>query len=331
MLKFKDLPEPMGEFELIQRYFRRTIKNRQDVVVGIGDDCAVVTVPQDKRLVMSLDTLVAGVHFFSDMPPEDLGYRALAVCLSDLAAMGAEPAWVTLGLTLPKADPQWLEAFSKGFFSLADRYNLQLIGGDTTQGALSITCQVHGFVPMGNVILRRGAKPGDHIFVTGDLGGAALALDWLSQDKAPLLEQYPEVKQRFYRPQPQIEAGCILCDYASSAIDISDGLAADLTHLLETDQLGARVYIEQIPINKALKKFFSNKRAQNFALTTGDDYQLCFTMENDSHQLKALMDKLPVQITCIGSITESGGLTILDSQSNNWQLPTQGYQHFSAQ
>ncbi|MGD8630613.1 MAG: thiamine-phosphate kinase, partial [Gammaproteobacteria bacterium] len=232
------------EFDIIGRYFRRQPVKRKDVLTGIGDDAAVLHLPVDRELLLCIDTLVAGVHFPAGTPAAAIGHKALAVNLSDLAAMGAEAAWATLALTLPEPDPVWLEAFSGGFFALAGRHRVQLVGGDTTRGPLTVTVQAHGFAPQGQALRRTGARPGDRIYVTGTLGDAGLALHLRDAAAA-------ELRVRLDYPEPRLDAGSLLRGLASAVIDISDGLLADLGHLLEDKGLGASLQVDGLPRSRA--------------------------------------------------------------------------------
>jgi thiamine-monophosphate kinase len=318
---------PLGEFDLIHRYFERPIEQRQDVIVGIGDDGAVVRVPPGVELVLTSDTLVAGVHFSEDIPPEDLGYRALAVNLSDLAAMGARPAWATMALTLPQAEEAWLAAFAQGFFELAQRFSVALIGGDLTRGPLSITVQMHGFVPEGRALRRSGAQAGHYIYVTGTLGDAALAL---TPRLAELTDTYrPYLLGRLYRPSPRISEGMILRAIASSAIDISDGLVADLGHILETSHVGAVLEVDRLPLSTALQKIKDKKYGWELALTGGDDYELCFTLPPE-HQavLESKRSDFACTVSCIGRIEVERGLRCIEHDGTPYIPQGAGYRHF---
>lgn len=318
---------PLGEFDLIHRYFERPIEQRQDVIVGIGDDGAVVRVPPGMELVLTSDTLVAGVHFSEDIPPEDLGYRALAVNLSDLAAMGARPAWATMALTLPQAEEAWLAAFAQGFFELAQRFSVALIGGDLTRGPLSITMQLHGFVPEGRALRRSGAQAGHYIYVTGTLGDAALAL---TPRLAELTDTYrPYLLGRLYRPSPRILEGLILRPIASSAIDISDGLIADLGHILETSHVGAVLEVDRLPLSTALQKIKDKKYGWELALTGGDDYELCFTVPPE-HQavLESKRSDFACTVSCIGRIEAERGLRCIEHDGTPYLPQGAGYRHF---
>lgn len=318
---------PLGEFDLIHRYFERPVEQRQDVIVGIGDDGAVVRVPPGVELVLTSDTLVAGVHFSEDIPPEDLGYRALAVNLSDLAAMGARPAWATMALTLPQAEEAWLAAFAQGFFELAQRFSVALIGGDLTRGPLSITVQLHGFVPEGRALRRSGAQAGHYIYVTGTLGDAALAL---TPRLAELTDTYrPYLLGRLYRPSPRISEGMILRAIASSAIDISDGLIADLGHILEASHVSAVLEVDRLPLSTALQKIKDKKYGWELALTGGDDYELCFTLPPE-HQavLESKRSDFACIVSCIGRIEAERGLRCIEHDGMPYIPQGAGYRHF---
>ncbi len=320
----------MNEFELIAHYFaeQKQVK-RPDVILGIGDDCAILEVPKDQQLLMSMDTLVNGVHFPVNTSAYDIGYKALAVNLSDLAAMGATPAWFSLALTLPVLDKDWLSGFSEGLFALAQEFKVQLVGGDTTRGPLSITIQVHGFTPRGKVITRKGAKAGDLIYVSNSLGDAGLALQHiLSQVNLPS-SVFSSVLEQLNRPFPRIKEGLILADYATAMIDISDGLIADLDHILKQSKVGALVDVNTLPLSLELKQSLDFSAAVNLALTAGDDYELCFTIPADKkEQVEMHMDHEGYKIHCIGTITANEHL-VLHLGEQVWDKGSlQGYTHF---
>jgi thiamine-monophosphate kinase len=318
---------PLGEFDLIHRYFERPIEQRQDIIVGIGDDGAVVRVPPRVELVLTSDTLVAGVHFSEDIPPEDLGYKALAVNLSDLAAMGARPAWAMMALTLPQAEEAWLAAFAQGFFELAQRFSVVLIGGDLTRGPLSITVQMHGFVPEGRALRRSGAQAGHYIYVTGTLGDAALAL---TPRLAELTDTYrPYLLGRLYRPSPRVSEGMILQAIASSAIDISDGLVADLGHILEASHVGAVLEVDRLPLSAALEEIKDRRYGWELALAGGDDYELCFTVPPE-HQavLESKCSDFACTVSCIGRIEAERGLRCIEHDGTPYIPQSAGYRHF---
>ena len=316
------------EFDIIRRYFTRQDSDRRDVIAGIGDDAALLQVPAGMELVVCMDTLVDGVHFPEGTPAAAIGHKALAVNLSDLAAMGAEPAWATLSLTMPESDPDWLAAFSRGFFELAERYQLQLVGGDTTQGPLAVTVQAHGFVPQGRALRRQGAQAGDHIYVTGTLGDAGLALQLAGDAGA-------ELQQRLDYPEARLAAGQALRGIASAAIDISDGLLADLGHLLENNQLGAALSIDDLPRSAAFTSTVARCGADagmlfhDLPLSAGDDYELCFTVPE---ALLPRLETVQVQLACtcthIGVIEKKAGIRCYATGGKNYEPATDGYRHF---
>ncbi len=308
----------LAEFDLIRRYFEhppRRANNR----LGVGDDCALLSIPAGYQLAMTTDTMVENVHFFADVEPEALGHKLLAVNLSDLAAMGAEPLAVTLALTLPKVDESWLQAFSRGFLALADEFNVDLMGGDTTSGPLTLTVQAMGLLPEGAALLRSGARPGDLIYVTGPLGNAGLGLkirqDYVCDNPSVALE-------RFDRPSPRIAEGMALRGIASACIDISDGLASDLGHILEKNAVGATLYWEHLPLSGEVQQYIAASGDWLMPLTAGDDYELCFTVP------VAQADQLPAGCHCVGVIESESGLRI-DREGRVQPMEAKGYEHFS--
>jgi thiamine-monophosphate kinase len=319
----------VSEFKLIEKFFAKQISARNDVSLGIGDDCALLKVPMNQELAVSMDTLVNGVHFPEQTSAQDIGYKALAVNLSDLAAMGAEPAWVMLALTLPKADEQWLTGFMLGFNELLHKYQCQLVGGDLTRGPLSITLQVHGFIPSGQALQRNQAKPGDKIYVTGTLGAAALALQIFKGKISALTEEVTAIMPSLHHPNPRIEVGIHLRNIAHAAIDISDGLAADLGHILQQSQVGATINVTSLPLSPFLKKFLSLDQAYTLALTGGDDYELCFTVPIEKENvLLHIKNSLQTPITCIGCIEAEKGLRLIGEHGDSFKLQSKGYEHF---
>ncbi|RKR53038.1 thiamine-phosphate kinase [Yokenella regensburgei] len=319
-----------GEFSLIARYFDRVRTSRMDVETGIGDDCALLNVPEKQTLAISTDTLVSGIHFLPDISPADLAYKALAVNLSDLAAMGAEPAWLTLALTLPGVDEDWLSAFSDSLFEQLNYYDMQLIGGDTTRGPLSMTLGIHGYVPLGRALKRDGAKPGDWIYVTGTPGDSAAGLAILqdrltvtqADDKAYLLE-------RHLRPTPRVLHGQALRHLASSAIDLSDGLISDLGHILKASGCGANIVLDDLPFSDAVLRQVDPDQALRWTLSGGEDYELCFTVpELNRGALDVAVGHFGVPVTCIGQITgDAEGMHFMrDGQCVT--LDMKGYDHF---
>ncbi|MDQ7881108.1 thiamine-phosphate kinase [Atlantibacter hermannii] len=319
-----------GEFSLIARYFDRVRSSRRDVETGIGDDCALLTVPDKQTLAISTDTLVSGIHFLPDICPRDLGYKALAVNLSDLAAMGADPAWLTLALTLPEVDEAWLEAFSDSLFELLNYYDMQLIGGDTTRGPLSMTLGIHGFVPNGRALKRAGAKPGDWIYVTGTPGDSAAGLAIL-QNRLTVNNavQANYLKKRHLRPTPRILQGQALRDIASSAIDLSDGLISDLGHILKASDCGAHVALDALPLSDTLRENVTREQAELFALTGGEDYELCFTVpELNRGVIDVALGRLGVPYTCIGQITADVKGLHFTRDGEPVEITGNGHDHF---
>jgi thiamine-monophosphate kinase len=316
------------EFDIIRRFFTRQPVNRSEVLAGIGDDAAVLQLPFDRELLLCIDTLVAGVHFPEATPAAAIGHKALAVNLSDLAAMGAEAAWATLALTLPEPDPDWLEAFAGGFFALASRHGVQLVGGDTTRGPLTVTVQAHGFTPPGQALLRTGARPGDRIYVTGTLGDASLALRLRDTAAA-------ELRARLDYPEPRLEAGSLLRGLASASIDISDGLLADLGHLLEYNGLGASLQIDDLPRSDAFIAALQGQDAvpaglcYELPLSGGDDYELCFTVpEHHCADIEQRLNGLPCGCTAIGVVEAQPGIRCYLQGGGSYQPAGTGYLHF---
>ena len=316
----------LNEFALIERYFSRSTSNRQDVILGIGDDGALLQVPSNYILAASMDTLVAGQHFPIDTSPHDIGYKSLAVNLSDLAAMGAQPSWLMLALTMPDNNAVWLEEFSGGLFELADLFNMQLVGGDTTRGPLTITVQVQGFVPVKQALCRHGAMPGDKIYVSGTLGDAGLGLQVALGKRQIESDEKNFLLQRLNRPTPRVELGLLLRGLATSAIDISDGLFADLSHILSKSKVGARIFADQLPLSTALRSQLPLQEAYRYALVSGDDYELCFTVPPE-HESEFLL-KISQQNTlcsCIGEICVMPGLEVVGFSE---KIIRSGFQHF---
>ena len=324
-----------SEFQLIHSYFSQpgqamqSSQYRPDVIMGIGDDCAIVSPQSQKHLALSIDTLIAGVHFPLDTSPESIAHKALAVNLSDLAAMGAEPAWFTLSLTLPDYDERWLHQFSKSLFSLASQYNIHLIGGDTTHGSLAITIQVAGYLDKKNCLKRSGAKVGDIIAVTGSLGAAAVGLDIALQQNPQhyqcLSESEKKIALRALNyPQPRISEGLNLLGKSQCALDISDGLISDLGHILTASNVGAEINLEKLPLASALV-CLEQSIAWEKALTGGDDYELCFTLPEEYWpEIKHLMP----YCEAIGVITEQKGLRLLTEGGQEFNILSGGYDHF---
>lgn len=317
----------LHEFELIDRFFSRLTGSDEAVSCGIGDDAAVLALSPGQELVVSTDTLVSGVHFFGDADPYDVGCKSLAVNLSDLAAMGAQPRWATLALTVPQADRDWLQGFSRGFGDVAERFSVCLIGGDLTRGPLSITCQILGTVPAGAALRRSGAQPGDDIHVTGTLGLAALALSLLQSGRAPDSVP-PQCLERLLRPEPRVQAGLALRGTASAMIDLSDGLAGDLGHVLAASGAGAVVELSRLPCGDG-EGMVSGDEMLRLAVNGGDDYELCFTAPAAARDtITALADAACCSMTLIGKVVAGSGITWLARNGNTVDLAAASYQHF---
>ncbi|XTZ37478.1 thiamine-phosphate kinase [Salmonella enterica] len=320
-----------GEFSLIARYFDRVRSSRRDVETGIGDDCALLNVPEKQTLAISTDTLVAGVHFLPDIDPTDLAYKALAVNLSDLAAMGADPAWLTLALTLPHVDEPWLQAFSESLFEQLSYYDMQLIGGDTTRGPLSMTLGIHGYVPVGRAMKRSGAKPGDWLYVTGTPGDSAAGLAILQQRLAVNDRADADyLIKRHLRPTPRVLLGQALRNLASAAIDLSDGLISDLGHILQASGCGARIELNTLPVSEAFRRHVQPELALRWALAGGEDYELCFTIpELNRGALEVAIGHLGIPYTCIGQVSADIEGVHLTRDGQPVELDWKGYDHFS--
>jgi len=306
----------VDEFALIRRYFDRAIQ-ATGVSTGIGDDGAVLVPTPGNELVMVMDTLVEDVHFPSGTDPADIGYRAVAVNLSDIAAMGATPRWMTLALSLQTANEEWLELFSEGMFAAAAEYDVALVGGDTTHAnQVVVTVQISGEVAAGAAILRSGAHPGDIVYVTGTVGDAAAGLYGLING-----ESVRELANRFARPSARVKYGQCLPGVATAAIDVSDGLFADLGRLLTASGVGAEIDIGQLPISTALSENFTLERQRSFALGGGDDYELCFTAPGE------VPDPGVMPLTAIGTVTETMGL-VCKLDGDVVSFDDSGYRHF---
>lgn len=316
-----------SEFDLIRQFFTEQAAQRDDVPLGIGDDAALLDPPLGKLLAVSVDTLIAGVHFPLDTAAHAVGHKSLAVNLSDLAAMGAEPAWATLAISLPDLDETWLADFARGFFELARKYSVQLVGGDTTRGPLSITVQVTGFVSPGHALKRSGAQPGDGIFLTGTLGDAGLGLRLYQQQANTSDTSTASLIQRLEYPTPRIATGIALRECASSAIDVSDGLAADLGHILDASNVGADIQIEQLPLSDAYHSFASANDWQA-AVSAGDDYELCFTLPAEH---AGALAELGCSCIRIGEISVTPGLRWHDVDGQLQILDTAGFDHFATE
>jgi len=313
----------LSEFKLIEKYFNVKNKAAFPAALTIGDDCAVVDIPEGQQLAVTSDTLVEGVHFLAGSDPALLGHKVLAVNLSDLAAMGATPAWLTLAITLPKVDEAWLEGFSRGFLNLAAEYDTQLIGGDTTQGPLSITVTAFGLLPKGSALKRSTAKVDDNVFVSGVIGSAGLGLLLAQQDN---IVADNEDLLHYLKPMPCVEIGLQIRELASSCIDISDGLAADLNHILQASGVGATLNNELLPMTAGVQQHIQQQADWRWPYSTGDDYQLCFTCPEDQ-EIELLTILKGHRITKIGKVEKELGLRIRFKDGQQ-EVLTKGYQHF---
>lgn len=329
----------MNEFALIDAHFKSLAGRVTGAAcdLGIGDDAALLTVPHGKQLAVTTDTLIAGVHFFADAEPADVGYKALAVNLSDLAAMGARPAWYTLSLSLPDYSHAWLEGFCRGLETLMRQQPVTLIGGDTTCGPLTITLQAMGLVDSGCALRRDGAKPGDDLYVSGTIGDAGAGLRILQQRLALDGKPMELALERLHRPRPRNALGEALTSLASACIDVSDGLLADLDHLLRNSGAGAEIDLDLLPLAAALRQAdlvarlglpdVSDKGVRRFAACAGDDYELCFSAPPDQRaRIEQAARQSAVPVTRFGSLIAGSGL--FDRASGNEPLIPQGYRHF---
>ena len=317
----------MNEFEIIHRYFESK-DLPVSVKLGVGDDGAIIYNDSGKNLVVATDTLVSGVHFPADSSPCDIGYRSVIVNVSDIAAMGGKPEWMTLALSLSETNPEWLKGFSKGLFLAADEYSLNLIGGDLTKAEQNIiTIQMIGEVDTDAQLLRSNAQQGELLFVSGTLGDAAAGLEQF--EKKAVLNQYNQyLIERFFRPTARVDIGQAIMDYASSSIDISDGLIGDLKKIMSASDVGAILHIEDIPLSKEMLKIYEPKKSQTFALSGGDDYELLFTAPAEN--LSKIMDiskEIDQKITHIGNITENKNLECL-KEGVIYEYQDEGYLHF---
>lgn len=326
----------MGEFDLIARYFTRPARPGGAVALGVGDDCALLAPTPGMQLAISSDMLVEGRHFFADVDPEALGHKALAVNLSDLAACGARPLAFTLALSLPRVDEPWLAGFSRGLLALADAHGCELVGGDTTQGPLNICITVFGEVPKGQALLRSGAKPGDDIYVSGTLGDARLALEALLGHIALPADLLARARQRLERPTPRVTLGQALRGVASSAMDLSDGLLGDLSHILKASGVGAcintqittnLIAVSAYPISAGSP--FDLKMIRQCTLAGGDDYELAFTAPSTHRDaVTAASQASGTPVTRIGTVQAEPGLRLVDAQGQAVDNRYASFDHF---
>lgn len=320
------LTGPLSEFDLIRRYFTRPVRK---AALGIGDDCALIEGHPGQQLAISTDMLVSGRHFFPDVPPRSLGHKALAVNLSDLAAMGAEPRAFTLALALPDAEPDWLAELAAGMLELADAHGCELIGGDTTRGPLTLSLTVFGDVPARQALRRDAARPGDDIWISGTLGDARLALgdfrgEWLLPEP-----DFSRVRPRMEMPTPRVALGMALRGVAHAALDISDGLIGDLGHILDRSQVGAWVDVNTLP-HSAVLASQPAERVLDCTLSGGDDYELCFTAPVDARDVIAgISARLDLPLTRVGAITAEPGLRLVDRAGAPVAFHGASFDHFA--
>ena len=318
-----------SEFELIKQYFQNLTEEDSSIQCGIGDDAAIVKIPQGMDLVLSMDTLLQDTHFPAETDPFDIGYKALAVNLSDMAAMGAVPKWVLLSISLPENDETWLKEFASGFLELAKQHSISLIGGDMSRGPLSVTLQIQGLVPTDTALKRDGAQKGDLIYVTGSLGDAGVGLD-IIQGKISIGNDHEAFfLKSLNRPEVSVEAGLRLREIANSAIDISDGLVADLGHILDASHVGAEIEVEKIPLSEAMQQCIGETTAWDYALTSGDDYKLCFTASAAEHELIInTFREINIPLSCIGKIKGTTGLQLKVPDGISFEPSGSSYSHF---
>jgi len=317
----------MNEFLIIDRFFKSSGKKRSDVRLGVGDDAACMHINQGQELVVTTDTMVYGRHFSMDYEPQAIANKLVRINVSDIAAMAAEPCWALLSLTLPDAGDAWLSLFSQGLDEALKKYNISLVGGDITKGPLTLTLTLLGTVPEGKAVKRSGAKSGDIIYVTGDLGAAALALH-LAGDNRVDPEHQKQLKQYLNSPQPGMDFIHCLQNYANSAIDISDGLSADLQHICDASHLGACLMVEKLPIHPLINRYCKDK-AVDLALTGGDDYQICFTVSPENQAaMEKYLKKESLKVYEIGAMEEQPGLRVKPADGPVVTYKAQGYTHF---
>ena len=320
----------MDEFSIIREYFTRQVVKRDDVIVGIGDDAAVVRFPSSLDLVCTTDMLLEGIHFPESTEAYAVGYKALAVNLSDLAAMGAKPAWATLLLSMPAADLDWLKAFGTGFLELAAKHEVQLIGGDLSRGPLMVGVQAMGHTDPHQAILRSTAVVGDAIFISGQIGDAAMGLKVLQGRVKLPLQARERVVQCLAFPQPRVDLGCALAGIAHAAIDVSDGLLADLGHIAASSEVAACVDLEAIPISPDIRPQVV-ELGWEAALCAGDDYELCFTAPKQQVQrIKSIAQRLNTPVTCIGRIEKGRGVKVVAADGSEFVPSSTGHNHFAA-
>jgi thiamine-monophosphate kinase len=318
---------PLGEFDLIAKYFTRTVTR---AALGVGDDCALFSTSPGMQLAVSSDMLVEGRHFLPTVAPDRLGHKALAVNLSDLAACGAKPVAFTLALALPRVDERFLEGFARGLLALADAHECELIGGDTTQGPLNLCITVFGEVPQGQALLRSGAHAGDDLYVSGSLGDARLALEVFRGTVALEGRAFDAVRQAMELPQPRVALGLALRGIATSAIDVSDGLLGDLAHVMRRSNVGAELRVDALPRSDVLRAM-PEALQRTCTLAGGDDYELIFTAPPSlARQVEAASRTARVPVTRIGRVTAEAGLRLLDRDGLSVANTFGSFDHFKS-
>ncbi len=317
---------PLGEFDLIRRFFNRSTPS---AILGVGDDAALLAVTPGNVVAVSTDMLVSGRHFFAAADPYFLGRKSLAVNLSDMAAMGAKPRWATLSLALPAVDQAWLAPFADGFYSMAGEHGVALVGGDTTNGPLTICVQIIGELDAGQALRRDGAQVGDDIWVSGELGGAALALMHFQEKLVLSADDLEQCAQRLHDPAPRVALGLALRGIARSGIDISDGLLGDLGHILERSLVGAEIRLPDVPCGDELRKYRAQPLALHALLAGGDDYELCFTAPaTEAKTIADIACQLGLPLTAIGRIVAGRDLIVRDERGDALDLDIAGFDHF---
>ena len=320
----------LGEFEIIAKYFAPLATDTASL--GLRDDAAVLRPIEGQEMVLSCDTIIEGVHFLKDDPPESIGHKALAVNLSDLAAMGSHPRWALLACALPEADPAWLDAFARGFFALADAHGVDLVGGDTTRGPLNLCVTVLGEVPAGQALRRSGARPGDEVYVSGRLGDAALAVAHHRGRVALAREELERCEAALSRPTPRVALGERLRGLATAAIDLSDGLVGDLGHIATASRVRATVEVAAVPRSPAVDRRLAGAErtlALECLVAGGDDYELCFTAPAAAAaKLRSVSADVGVALTRVGAIAPGSDLVILDEQGNALETAPRAFDHF---
>lgn len=316
----------MTEFDLIRRYFTRATPG---AVLGVGDDAALLRVNAGMELAVSTDMLVSGTHFFADADPFLLGHKVLAVNLSDMAAMGAQPRWATLALSLPEINENWLQQFSAGFFALANQYGVELVGGDTTRGPLNLCVTIMGEVPQGAALRRSGAQVGDDVWVSGSLGDAALALAHLQGKVKLSAGDFMACAPALHKPMPRVALGLALRGVAHGAIDISDGLLADLGHIMECSDVGAEIDFAKLPVSNSLQAYLEQELGKGCVLAGGDNYELCFTASAAHRgEVEEISRQMNLPLTRIGTVTIGKNCTVRSENGSAINIEEAGYDHF---